>query len=334
MQPVFTLSRALVALAIAGAALGVWAVTAGRTEAPLVAPQRTPASAPRTAASPAYIGASGIVEAESENVAVGASVAGVVAQVFVAPGDVVRAGAPLFEVDARDARSELAVRVAATDTARQRAAALEAALVEARAQQTNERRRAERAEQLAEQRALSQEDADARRAAAEVADARVARAAAELAEARAAAAEAQARADQARTELERRRTLAPRDGTVLRVDVQPGEFAPAGTLDSPLVTLGAMTTLHARVDVDESDIPRFLPGEPAELVLRGAADARIRARFVRVEPLVVPKRQIGGNAVERVDTRVLQVIYAFEPDRRVRAYPGQRLDAYVPAVSD
>jgi hypothetical protein len=57
-------------------------------------------------------------------------------------------------------------------------------------------------------------------------------------------------------------------------------------------------------------------------------DARQEAiplRFVRLEPYVVPKVSLTGINVERVDTRVVQVIYAVEgwrPEGIRAAAPG------------
>jgi hypothetical protein len=52
-------------------------------------------------------------------------------------------------------------------------------------------------------------------------------------------------------------------------------------------------------------------------------------RFVRVEPYVIPKRNLTGDSTERVDTRVLQVIFSLDPGARV--YAGQQLDVFVDA---
>ncbi len=66
------------------------------------------------------------------------------------------------------------------------------------------------------------------------------------------------------------------------------------------------------------------------LRLRGAPARPIRAEFVRVEPLVVPKSQLSGAGTERVDTRVLQLVYTFDPGSEP-VYPGQQVDAFLPA---
>ena len=49
---------------------------------------------------------------------------------------------------------------------------------------------------------------------------------------------------------------------------------------------------------------------------------------MRVEPYVVPKKSLTGDNTERVDTRVLQVIYAVDDSPR-RLYVGQQLDVYI-----
>ena len=52
---------------------------------------------------------------------------------------------------------------------------------------------------------------------------------------------------------------------------------------------------------------------------------------MRVEPYVVPKRSLTGESTERVDTRVLQVLYAIETAGR-RLYVGQQLDVFQKAA--
>jgi HlyD family secretion protein len=51
---------------------------------------------------------------------------------------------------------------------------------------------------------------------------------------------------------------------------------------------------------------------------------------VRFEPYVVPKMSLTGDSTERVDTRVLQVIYSFERGN-LPIYIGQQMDIYIDA---
>jgi hypothetical protein len=89
--------------------------------------------------------------------------------------------------------------------------------------------------------------------------------------------------------------------------------------------------LHVRVDIDEYDIPRFVPDAPARATLKGQPTADFfPLRFVRVEPYVVPKKSLTGDNTERVDTRVLQVIYAIDTAGK-RLFVGEQLDVFIDA---
>lgn len=131
------------------------------------------------------------------------------------------------------------------------------------------------------------------------------------------------------TDIDRLTVRAPIAGQVLRVNVRPGEFAAAGPAATPLMAMGAVDPLYVRVQIDEEDITRIRLGAPAEGSLRGAAATRIPLRFVRVEPQAQPKTNLSGGA-ERVDTRVVEVIYAFDRGE-LPAFVGQQMDVYVPA---
>jgi len=56
----------------------------------------------------------------------------------------------------------------------------------------------------------------------------------------------------------------------------------------------------------------------------------LQLSFVRAEPLVVPKRALSGMTTERVDTRVMQLIYAIVDDG-VAILPGQQIDVLIEA---
>ena len=111
---------------------------------------------------------------------------------------------------------------------------------------------------------------------------------------------------------------------MLQVNVRPGEFV-ATSQGQALIVLGHVGKLHVRVDIDENDIGRFAPGVGGVSWPRGNPDRKYALTFVRVEPYVIPKKSLTGGNTERVDTRVLQVIYAIDgPD--VPLYVGQQLD--------
>jgi hypothetical protein len=56
----------------------------------------------------------------------------------------------------------------------------------------------------------------------------------------------------------------------------------------------------------------------------------VQASFVGAEPLIRPKRSLTNSAQERVDVRVLQLIFALPADT-AGFFVGQQVDAYIPA---
>ncbi|MBI4204330.1 MAG: efflux RND transporter periplasmic adaptor subunit [Betaproteobacteria bacterium] len=261
-------------------------------------PEIPPARSPFVAA----VAGLGVVEPNSELIDIGTNLSGVVTAVHVRVGKKVRKGDALFTLDDRDARARLGLEVARLESARVTEAdmARQYALYDA----------------VADRRAISQDELDRRRFAVESATKAVR--------------EAEARIQVLRTELERLTVCAPIDGTVLRVNVRDGEYASAGMLRDPLMVLGNVEPLHVRVEVDETDIARYDPAAPAVASVRGNARARTPLQFVRAEPLLRPKRTLTGDGNERVDTRVLQVIYAIR-DGAFQAALGQEVDVFIDA---
>ena len=97
-----------------------------------------------------------------------------------------------------------------------------------------------------------------------------------------------------------------------------------------MIVLGRSKPLHVRVDVDEHEGWRVPAGARAVGHLRGNAELKTPLQFVRFEPFVVPKRSLTGDSTERVDTRVLQVIYRVERDD-LPLFVGQQLDVFIDA---
>jgi hypothetical protein len=103
-------------------------------------------------------------------------------------------------------------------------------------------------------------------------------------------------------------------------------------LEQPLILVGSVTPLHVRVDVDENDAWRVRPGARAISYLRGNKDISTPLKFVRFEPYVVPKKSLTGESTERVDTRVLQVIFSFDQGR-LPIFVGQQMDVFIDATT-
>jgi len=139
-----------------------------------------------------------------------------------------------------------------------------------------------------------------------------------------------ARATVAQTQslIERLTVRAPIAGTVLQVNLRAGEYATPTAATAPLL-LGSVSEVQVRAEVDEQIAPRVKPGNRALGYLKGESTNGIPLEFVRIEPYVVPKRNLTGSSAERVDTRVLQVIYKFPNSVTRPIYVGQQLDLFI-----
>jgi HlyD family secretion protein len=304
---------------------------------------------------PDAVAAAGVVEAQTENIAVGSATPGVVVQVDVKVGDDVTPGTPLFRLDDRDLLAELAVRRAALATAKSELTRLEAEprkekvpvliaqVNEAKAAVARETDALKRAEETFARKVTTEQELIARREALAAAQANLERTEADLNLlkagaweydrdiARAGVGRAEAEVAKIETELDRLIVRALVAGQVLQVNVRPGEYvgAPPG---QPLIVLGNIEKLHVRVDIDEFDIARFTETAKATAVPRGSLQERYPLEFVRVEPFVVPKKSLTGDNTERVDTRVLQVIYSCDPSGRPPLFVGQQVEVYLEAA--
>jgi RND family efflux transporter MFP subunit len=303
-------NKILPAFAAIGLVIAIVVVVQSQKETPPAQPVAQPAQAPFKS----YIGGAGIVEARTQNISIGTSLPGIVKTVFVNVGERVKAGAPLFQIDDRELRAELLVKQANLVKAR-------AAVAEARASLKDYQAQYELVRHATDRRAVSVDDVQKRRYAEELARAKLASAGAAVT-----AAEADLKAT--RTSLERLTVRAPMDCEVMQVNVRPGEFAQTGVLDTPLIRLGDLDRLHIRVDIDENDAWRFKPETRGVASLRGNRDLKTDLTFVRVEPYVTPKTSLTGSSTERVDTRVLQVIYSFDRSA-LPAYVGQQMDVFI-----
>jgi multidrug resistance efflux pump len=337
-------------IAVILVAVAVVYITVGQQESPGSTRLQDPAVSPFETT----VAAVGLVEASRENIAIGAQRPGVCTKVLVREGDEVEPGDPLIEISKTADRARLDVRRAELDVAQARLERLraeprqeripvsKAAVAAAEAEVTNAKDTYERNQELAPTDSVAQSELVASRARLESARATLRQAKAEtdlllagawkydIDKAEADAALARAQVDRIQAQLKLLTVYAPVKAQVLRVTVQPGEYVAAGPAPE-LMVLGQTETLHIRVDINESDIPRFEPGNKAIAYLRGNRDQKFPLRFVRLEPFVVPKTNLSGDLTERVDVRVLQAIYEvdLDDDRDLPLYVGQQVDVFI-----
>lgn len=273
-------------------------VVLGNTTPP-AAPAPFPAVRPPFAN---YVAGTGLIEASTGNIAIGTPVSGIVDAIYVKWGDRVKAGEPLFKMEARDLSAQL--EVANTK------------VTEAEANLAKTKNLLKVGEGLTSGSSISAVDLANRRFDVGISEASLA--------------VAKAQAGQISVDIERHIVRAPVDGRVLQINIRLGEFAQSGAVAPPLILFGDDRQLYIRTNIDESDAWRVRPDAPAMAYVPGNPELTTPLRFVRIERYVVPKTSLTGASTERTDTRVLQVIYSFDHGK-LPVYVGQRMNVFIKA---
>jgi HlyD family secretion protein len=222
----------------------------------------------------------GTVEARFSH-RVGAIAPGRLLRVDVEPGDRVRAGATLGQLDPVD----LDARIAAQDAALARAQASlvsgEAQVREAEARLGFAVAQLQRYEQLVADGTVSREAYDARHHERQVADAARASARAGLDVARQEIARVRADRDALARQRATLRLVSPIDGVVSRREADPGTTVVAGQL---VVEVIDQASIWLSVRFDQQRALGLRAGLPARIVLRSHSGGAIAGRVIRIEP--------------------------------------------------
>jgi HlyD family secretion protein len=145
--------------------------------------------------------------------------------------------------------------------------------------------------------------------------------------------------ESSRALLDKYTVRAPDDGSILAINVASGGYVTSqgvydtytqASNDPPIVFGSPAASLAVRCYVDEILIPRMnVPGAiKAQMFVRGTKTA-VPLEFVRLEPYVSPKISLSDQRQERVDVRVLPVVFRFQASASQRVYPGQLVDVYI-----
>lgn len=262
------------------------------------------------------VAATGILEALSENVAIGVPLPGLVTEVMVKVNDRVEKDQPLMKLDDRDLLAEQLSNKAQQEISRAQIIVSEAQLAKLESQ-------LQRLNAVTDTRAVSRDELENRRQDVAVAQAQLAAAKAQLAAAETAM-------ERINLLIERLTVRAPREGTIIQVNVRAGEYA-ATSPKSPAMILGETEKLQVRADIDEQNATRIRAGQAAYGYLKGDPTITFPLEFIRIEPYVIPKVSLTGSSTERVDTRVLQIIYSMERPNDPPLYVGQQVDVFIEA---
>jgi HlyD family secretion protein len=132
---------------------------------------------------------------------------------------------------------------------------------------------------------------------------------------------------------------APIAGVVLRVVPGVGDYAsPQGSYDTttqgmlPSVQMGVDTPfLQVRVYVDEILVPQLPDPQKlkATMFIRGMNNHSIPLEYVSMQPSTIPNIQLSDQRNERVDVRVLPIIFKFSKPTDINVFPGQLVDIYL-----
>ena len=299
--------------AILGATQAVRLVFALRIPLPQAGTIAEPPKGPFTL----NIGARGLVESVDENVRIAPAIAGLVAEVPVKVGDDVKAGDILVKQDTRDATALIAAQEAEL-------AALQTQIHEAEVAVADKKDMWSRMQKLIAGRVASDEEKQRAQFAVQAADA-------QLGSMRARIASAEALLGRTRVQRDLLTIRAPRAGRILQVNTRAGEFASPTDRD-PMILLGQVDRFQLRADVDEDNASRIGGSTNAVAYVKGRRDVEIPLTFVRIEPYILPKKSLSGESSERVDTRVLQVIYQFSRPSALSIYVGQQMDVFLEAT--
>jgi len=245
------------------------------------------------------IAAGGVIESVDKNIEIGVPISGLVKENFVKVGNHVAEGQVLFHLDDRDLLAQLLVQKA-------QAVAAQAGLDRLQDQ-------LERLESIEDIRAVSQEELKTRRA--------------DVAIAKAQLAAADAQVTQTILLIERLCICSPKEGVILQNNIRKGEFVVAG--GSSAMIVGKLDRLQVRAEIDEQNASYIRPQTAAYAFPKNNSSLKIPLTFERIEPFVVPKLSLTGKSDEKVDTRVLQVIYTFDKPESFPLYVGQQVDIFI-----
>lgn len=299
------------------------------------------------------VAAAGLVEPVSEEIQLGAEIAGTLESVAVEEGAIVKQGQVIAVIDNKDYLAQVA---AAEARLYQKEVELTRLLNGARSEERREADAAvqvaktvlehnlkekERRQKLYADGVISLEETDRAEREYDVAVARLAaarehfnlidtdareedrqRAEAEVKLQRAQLAEAKAR-------LTKTIIRSPLSGTVLKKYIQTGELVAPGSV---IVTVGDLSVLHVRADVDETDINKVSLGQQAYIVADAYPNKKFPGQIIRLSNSLGKKNVKTERPGERLDTKVLETLVKLDPGANLPV--GLRVDVFIKVGTD
>jgi HlyD family secretion protein len=318
-------NKLLFALAIIGILAGFVSAYIYGIKAKAQPPAFTPASNPYEKG----IYANGIIEspqASGENINIYPEVPGVVTKILIAEGQHVKAGMPLLMLDDSVQRAATDQQKAQAESAKE-----QIGLAKANLKSLKDTLDKQKKSYDLDPRSVSKDTLDTAQNAVEVAKENLSVALKQY--------EASVKAYQAANVLLSKYVIkAPSDASALSINTAVGSYITSqgtydtytGSQDPPIVMGDSQDYIGVRCYVDEILIHR-LP-KPAQMharmFIRGT-EINVPLEYVREQPYVSPKIELSNQRTERVDVRVLPIIFRFAKQKDILLYPGQLVDVYI-----
>jgi HlyD family secretion protein len=129
----------------------------------------------------------------------------------------------------------------------------------------------------------------------------------------------------ARVNLEKLKIRAPIDGTVLQININPGEFAAPSTVQ-PLLSIANLSTLNVRAELDERDIAEIKVGQVATVRAAAFPGRDFVGTVTSIAPLVEPSRLSARGSNNRTDVDAVEVVVKLTQPGPLTA--GMKVDVY------
>ena len=318
-------NKLLITLAVIGILAGFVSAYIYGIKTKAQTPAFTPASNPYEKG----IYANGIIESPQtigENINIYPEVPGVVAKILISEGQHVKAGMPLLKLDDAVQRATADQQKAQAESAREQIALARANLKSLQDTLDKQKKSYE-----LDPKSVSKDTFDSAQNAVEVGKENLAVAEKQY--------DASVKVYQTSNVLLSKYVLkAPSDGTALSINTAVGSYISTqgsfasytGSFVPPIVMGNLQDYIGVRCYVDEILIHRLPKPEKmhARMFIRGT-EINIPLEYVREQPNVTPKIELSNQRTERVDVRVLPIIFRFAKQKDISLYPGQMVDVYI-----
>ena len=318
-------NKLLFALAIIGIISGFVSAYIYGIKTKAQPPAFTPASNPYEKG----IYANGIIESpqsSGENISIYPEVPGVVAKILISEGQLVKTGVPLLMLDDAVQRATAEQLKAQAESAKE-----QIGLAKANLKSLQDTLDKQKKSYDLDPKSVSKDTLDTAQNAVEVGKENLAVAQKQY--------EASLKTFQASNVLLSKYLIkAPSDGVALSINTAVGSYISSqGSYDSytgsfgPAIVMGNLQDyIGVRCYIDEILIHRLpKPSQMhAQMFIRGT-DIKIPLEYVREQPNVTPKIELSNQRTERVDVRVLPIIFKFVKPKDISLYPGQLVDVYI-----